>query len=439
MPWEKDVLLRSETAKLFEKLADSAGSNNVFLVSASFGQGKTFFVKNWSEQLSDDNWPHLVFDAWKHDFSTSPLAAFVSSVNVAAQKNYDTPARARILEKLNKFAKKAAPILLASGAKTAVRMMTLGALDGNVDTLKELLIEQGADAALLASEEAIQALSMTMQQELLFDDLQRSFSEVVEQLRSEQPDKPVIVIIDELDRCRPEFVFNLLEDIKHILHNSNAVFYIFCDENVLTSQAKKTFGDRQAGEAYIRKFFDHHLRLPNRKRSDFCFKCINATFTGGRYIKDSARTHLKHVLTQSPLSLRQIEHTVSFCSILVDCNSEIFEDWPLAIYLLVLREAFPQLYDEIATGEITDGLPDCFLAQEHPTYSVAQAVDAALKQNPNDTIGQLNSSLADENENFKNMVQFVFHQQQFWHARKTVREIRRSIVAEIESIGLHVG
>ena len=49
-------------------------------------------------------------------------------------------------------------------------------------------------------------------------------------------------IVDELDRCRPDYAITYLETIKHIFDIKGAVFILAADRQQLENSAKTAFG-----------------------------------------------------------------------------------------------------------------------------------------------------------------------------------------------------
>src|SRR6185437_6425840 len=70
--------------------------------------------------------------------------------------------------------------------------------------------------------------------------------------------KPLVFVIDELDRCRPPFALELLEKIKHFFSVPRVVFVLVSSLSQLEAAARFAYGDIDA-LTYLEKFF--HLRL----------------------------------------------------------------------------------------------------------------------------------------------------------------------------------
>jgi len=71
-----------------------------------------------------------------------------------------------------------------------------------------------------------------------------------------------IVMVDELDRCRPDYAISYLETIKHIFDIQGMVFVLALDHSQLEATAKSLFGDKLSFDEYLRKFVQRRVNLP---------------------------------------------------------------------------------------------------------------------------------------------------------------------------------
>jgi hypothetical protein len=72
----------------------------------------------------------------------------------------------------------------------------------------------------------------------------------------------VLFLVDELDRCRPDYAISYLETIKHIFDVQGAVFILAADRQHLENSAKTAFGSDLDFEEYYRKFVHREVSLP---------------------------------------------------------------------------------------------------------------------------------------------------------------------------------
>ena len=77
----------------------------------------------------------------------------------------------------------------------------------------------------------------------------------------EKTDFPLVFIIDELDRCRPDFAVSLLERVKHVLSVPDTVF-VFGVNRVSLGEAISARHGISDTDGYLRRFFDLELNMP---------------------------------------------------------------------------------------------------------------------------------------------------------------------------------
>ncbi|WP_444462701.1 KAP family P-loop NTPase fold protein [Rhodobacter capsulatus] len=78
--------------------------------------------------------------------------------------------------------------------------------------------------------------------------------------------KRVVVLIDELDRCHPDYTIAFLEAMKLVFNAEGFVFCLFVNADYLESLAHHRFGTKDAGERYLEKFVDIRLKLEPSKQ-----------------------------------------------------------------------------------------------------------------------------------------------------------------------------
>ena len=71
----------------------------------------------------------------------------------------------------------------------------------------------------------------------------------------------VVVVIDELDRCRPTFATELMERVKHVLNVQGLVFAFGVNLVALRETVKVVYGDIDAHQ-YLLRMFTATLHMP---------------------------------------------------------------------------------------------------------------------------------------------------------------------------------
>lgn len=113
-------------------------------------------------------------------------------------------------------------------------------------------------------------VTQTMLQETSMEDKIQEFKNyknkietIKEKLEDITKHTKIILLIDELDRCKPLFAIKLLESIKHIFNVNNMSFVFALDMAQLSHSVKKVYGNDIDAPGYICRFFDYITKMPN--------------------------------------------------------------------------------------------------------------------------------------------------------------------------------
>lgn len=85
--------------------------------------------------------------------------------------------------------------------------------------------------------------------------------QILDEIISENAHK-LIIFIDELDRCRPNFAIETLERIKHYFDDERIIFVVSVNKEQLVHTVSKFYGNSFDSTAYLNKFFDINIYLP---------------------------------------------------------------------------------------------------------------------------------------------------------------------------------
>ena len=115
-----------------------------------------------------------------------------------------------------------------------------------------------------------------------FDELAKKINTVEEKksqfkalLEKILEDKRMILIVDELDRCNPEYASQLLEVLKHFYDLKNVTIIVVTNNNELVNIIKKHYGQNYDAYNYLNKFYDFIIRIDNSRNKKYCEKFLN--------------------------------------------------------------------------------------------------------------------------------------------------------------------
>lgn len=115
---------------------------------------------------------------------------------------------------------------------------------------------------------------------------------------------PIIFVVDELDRCLPQYAIKTLERLHHVFNKTNSsVTIIALNEDQLKNTVEQMFGKNISFESYLRKFVNFRLTLDaGRADSEELHKKLKPYFdlyenNGDKELQDEVLSNLCHYMT----------------------------------------------------------------------------------------------------------------------------------------------
>ena len=313
-------------------------------VDAPWGTGKTTFLRMWKQHLHNCGFSVVEFNAWETDFSEDPLVALTAEITKGLEEQL--PPNSGI--DVSNLRKQAGKILLAVGSN-AIRLATQGVVDPA--TIKANGEEESSAELRMKTHLGIQQYIRDFK-----DSLQRAASTV----RETNEGRPLVVVIDELDRCRPPYAIELLEMAKHLFAVDNIIFILATNRSALAHSVKVVYGSELDADGYLRRFFDIDFRLPKPKRENFVRAMLNASQITDYLEVFSNEDGVMHSLlvgslNSSHLSLRDIAQAIHrFVLVFGSLPRQQRPLLSMATLALVLRAIDTELYYRFIEGTATD-------------------------------------------------------------------------------------
>ena len=293
--WSDDKLDRQESATFLTEYltnkysADSTveqRSNFILNINADWGYGKTYFLNNWGVDLRKSDHLVIKFDAWKNDFSNNALLSFIYEIEKQFETYLDSKESSEVVSAAKKsladFAgatkkilKKSAPTAIAAMATlltgTPVGGVVKKTIEAGVDESdKEIEVATDKAIASIVSEAAKHSLKEHHDTKEAIEQFNQKLTELIEKIEQLEGTKlPVFIMVDELDRCRPNFAIELLENIKHLFSVPGVYFIIATATSQLCSSIKSIYGSEFEAERYLKRFFDQEFSLLQPKLEKF--------------------------------------------------------------------------------------------------------------------------------------------------------------------------
>lgn len=353
----KDALDRKGYGEALRNLVASSSDALVISLDGKWGEGKTTFVKMWQGLLSESNIPNLYIDAFANDYVDDAFITVASAITNYAEKNIIKDHREKLTELKNK-SKKVGGQLLSWTTKIGVKAATLGVIkDSDIEELKDIkgdLSKTASDLVAGFVEERIAAHSNDIE---LIKSFRELLSELPSKLQSEDG-KPLVIIIDELDRCKPTFAVEIVEKVKHLFSVENVVFLLVMNKLQLEESIKSVYGQNIDAHTYLQKFVNIEAKLPKHTSERY-------TSDLSKYTKRLLQLHemqtwgddrnimecVEPLANHFSLSLRQLEKVFTNLAVFYGASAENrLRLVPIVVFLAVVKVVHPSLFDELLHG-----------------------------------------------------------------------------------------
>jgi len=297
-------------------------------IFGSWGSGKTSFMKLLEAQLKkEDLFVPFWFNAWQYENENSLLIPLLSSMKSVFKEH----------ENLINKVKKSSTVLLLSGANILLKSLTLGNLSSK-DVIENFK----------TYEDNFEKFYDSWVSEI--DTLKKEFEELIIEIKKDK--RAVIVFIDDLDRCMPENVIRLIENIKHFLSVEGCIFVIGVDKNVLSKGIQARYGSNLiSGDEYLEKIINLSFYVPHKLRvakKEFIFETFRK-YTEAEWFEEKSGVIERFVNIiegigfDNPRRLRSLILRCIFFLSFPEYDKYIPE---FVIRLIGYREFFPNAYNQ---------------------------------------------------------------------------------------------
>lgn len=352
--FEQDILNRKAYGEALIKIVTQTKDALVISLDGGWGEGKTTFVKMWQGLLFKSDIPSVYIDAFKNDYVDDAFITVISAITDYAEKNIKKSLKHKIHD-LKETSKKVGCQLLSWTARVGVKAATLGIIkDADIDSLKDIKDDVSNNASDFIGKLVEERIASHSKNVEIINSFRKILSDLPSKLQQEG-DRPLVIIIDELDRCKPTFAVEILEKIKHLFSVENVVFLLVMNKSQLEESIKFVYGQNIDAHTYLQKFVNIETKLPKnishkyendiRKYAEKLIKIHELqTWSDERQLIDCVESLSIHL----NFSLRQLEKVFSNLAIFYITSSENAMRIPPIIALLaVVRVAKPSLFEDM--------------------------------------------------------------------------------------------
>lgn len=349
--FEHCKLGRKKYAEVLTNIVGNYPEGFVLAINNEWGAGKTTFLRMWEAELKQKEFTTIYFNAWENDFDNQPLVALIGELKSIIRAGNDKAFNS-LLEKGAIISKAVIPAVI----KTIIEKQT------GINDFAEVF-SKAAEGTLEIFKEEVSNYAAKKEG---IKDFKVKLEEFVKQRNS---DKPLIFIIDELDRCRPDYAVSLLEQIKHFFSVNGIVFVLSIDKKQLGHAVQGVYGSEQINaEEYLRRFIDFEFKLPAPETKAYIKYLCSAhnflpqMFSAGRHFTGGAQAELNGLIEAATLffdgknlPLRFQEKVFAHASLsLKSLASNEFFPTSLFIILVFIRQKHETLFDQISQKQLSE-------------------------------------------------------------------------------------
>ena len=312
---------------LFDNFGNFGDGGLTISINGKYGSGKSTLLNFIEEKNKDEQKYNIVrYDAWQNNLFDNPIIPILYSLNH--------------LEKTKSKIKE--------GARNIIKR------------LPKIL------AGTLANAHSVDFSSLFIN-ESIFEDYKK-YTEAIDKYKSILTEfckeKKTIMLIDELDRCLPEYQIKVLETLYNVFNIPDLILVIAIDKSQLEHSIKHIFGSQENVSSYLSKFIQYELDLPDNQNNKYLQTLI---------LFQCKYPEVKKICAQmfdiAQITIRSCLQIVKELNLI--CNEKDSEGKPLQYYywyplfvcfVLIIKKQNRDLYkkyfyNEIPYENITESLP----------------------------------------------------------------------------------
>ena len=361
-PYRYDKLDRQDFGTGLCKLLSFGDNSGAIFLDGEWGTGKTTFLKMLAEQLRNHDEGSkgkivIEMNAWENDAFREPIEYIAEKIREGLKEHKKTMLPKRWQQWVF------GPWIVAI-FQTVTEVPYLSTIFPT--GYKELF------ACLRALHKMVNLLERiekpTNYHSRMLDDLKKDLALEAKEIwnsRGQTGPRRIIVIIDELDRCRPDYAIRFLETMKHVFEVEQVRFLLAVDKGQLIHSIKGVYGSDFNGEQYLERFGDIWLTLPDSPRSELIAGILDNIRFEHYLPKDTndddalngitANDMMISVMERANKNLREIEKIALETRAMLFLSQEHIKDCAIGVIALALaRHVAPEVYMDLTNLE-SDG------------------------------------------------------------------------------------
>ena len=367
---------RKPIAENIIRLLTSPIDLSPMVIDGGWGTGKTEFCQKLIRlmQQQHPDYQPVYIDAFRSDHSGEPLLALLAEIikTCTPEDTSEQPSEQR--KNITRKIAKAARFGIKTVAKAAASHLLKQSTDDLAEEFQQImndgqdadsLAETVTDAAATIASHTIDATVEALLKEQI--EAEKNLETLKACLKELAADKPIILFIDELDRCRPDYAVDMLEVIKHVFDVENVKVVLVTNTKQLRAAINHRYGVEVDAHKYLNKFLKYSFTLPDKVAVPFeveralvsveYFKQLIRKSHIADQLKDlieenNIMSSISDMIEGGHISLREVEQLVQvleiYYSLSQELNRKLIWEYKLPRIIAIFIFCFcPSLIDDI--------------------------------------------------------------------------------------------
>ena len=384
-----EILISDVESDKDQKMRSNLDSFFPMLIDGNWGSGKTFLCRKLEQYISFQRqngrvgFQTIYIDAFENDHTDNPLFVLLSQIIQHINTENKTNTNNTSITKTIKKIRDAGGKIIWAMTRNLSKAGSLSIIEAIVESIcMELLAEPTTNNAVLKGtlENIQNSIKQTIEKSFQKEEAKtQNITSFKQDLANYAAEKPLVILIDELDRCKPAFAMDMLEVIKHIFDVPNVKFILFTYERQLEEAIKHRYGPLIDSQRYLDKFLRFRVQLPSQtyqsselvsntykyleelmKQTPLIHKDSN--------IKPMLNNFLKFMISLHNISLRTAETIIRYCNLYLKLKGKSSIDRDLEVllfYTIILYVINPELCMKIVNRKATPEEISSFLGLDN--------------------------------------------------------------------------
>ncbi|WP_426668976.1 KAP family P-loop NTPase fold protein [Mucilaginibacter sp. McL0603] len=242
-----NFLTKADAIKIFlEQNSTALEKSKMLVLYGDWGSGKTSLMRYINDNVDPNIYKPIFFHAWEHEKDENLALSLCDALTDGLNRN------SQIVKNFMKDA-----LIAFKSFASGITLKAPGFLTGiglDLEISGEKIIEQISKSIDNTKNPSFYKTNK---------EFKEKFIEVEQLILKQAGAQKILVFVDDLDRCEPENVLNLITALKlFFTYGEKTVFFCGMDKEAVTKAVKTKYKDVVKAEEYLEKVFDVAFNMP---------------------------------------------------------------------------------------------------------------------------------------------------------------------------------